>query len=302
MPYYTDKDRERAAARRKLNSQFRQIRKAPEDMYDIFGISVPRVTNKPTLDEYGLKDGVEERLKQADEEYIQKEKSFRKTMATIITLVFIGLVWFTMSQANQTNHPENYSSDGRLTNNAIAWGGAVLSLGGFFGGIYLWVWAFDVKPKQTYEHTQYEKYRTQTRYYEYWQRRKQKNFWNGMDGHHFENAVANLFRNIGFTAEVSKRGGDGGIDIVLQKANRKIAVQCKRYKSSVGPHVIRDLWGTMHYLGFDEGCIVTTTGFTKGVTSFAQDKNIFLIDLNDILRAIGDDGDSYLRKQIGEQV
>lgn len=56
----------------------------------------------------------------------------------------------------------------------------------------------------------------------------------------------------------------------------------------------------MNYLGFDEGCIVTTTGFTKGVTSFAEEKNIFLIDLNDILKATGEDGELYLRRQIGE--
>ncbi len=56
----------------------------------------------------------------------------------------------------------------------------------------------------------------------------------------------------------------------------------------------------MNYLGFSEGCIVTTTGFTKGVKAFAQDKNVLLVDLNDILRATGEDGDRYLRRQIGE--
>lgn len=299
MPYYTDKDRERAAARRKLNSQFRQLRQSPEDAYDIFGISVPKVTSKPTLDDYGLSHDIEERLNFADEEYIRNEKSVRKTIALIVTVVVIGLFIFVSGQMNETNHPENYSN-GQLTNTALGWSMAILSIGGFFGGFALWAWAFDVKPKQTYEHTQFDKYKTQLRHYEYWQRRKQKDYWNGMGGHQFEGAVANLFRNIGFTAEVSKRGGDGGIDIVLQKAGRKIAVQCKRYKSNVGPHTIRDLWGTMHNLGYDEGCIVTTTGFTKGVTSFAHDKNIFLIDLNDILRSIGENGDEYLRKQIGE--
>jgi hypothetical protein len=56
----------------------------------------------------------------------------------------------------------------------------------------------------------------------------------------------------------------------------------------------------MSYLNINEGCIVTTTGFTKGVTDFAKDKNIFLIDLNDILRATAEDGDNYLKKQVGE--
>ncbi len=301
MAYYSDEDRRRAAAKRKLNSQFREIRKSPEDVYDIFGITVPHVTQRPTLAEYGLHEGIEEQLKQEDEVYIAKEKTSRKTVAFIVSLIIVALFWFIMSQANEASHPENYSSDGRLTNNAIAWGGAVVSIGGFFGIIGLWAWAFDVKPKQTSRHSQFESYRTQLGYYEYWQRRKQKDYWNGMGGHQFENAVANLFRNIGFTATVSKSGGDGGVDIVLEKGARRIAVQCKRYKNPVGPHVIRDLWGTMNHLDFNEGCIVTTTGFTKGVTEFAQSRDIFLIDLNDIIRATARDGEAYLSKQIGER-
>lgn len=300
MAYYTDADRKRAATKRKLNQQFRQLTKSPEDFYDIMGVSVPKVTHMPTLDEYGLTGDVEERLKLIDEDYVRSEKSTRKVIALFIVAIFIGIVWYIISQGNSTTHPENFS-DGRLTNNWIAWGGAILSFVGFFGIFGLWAWVADVKPKETPEHRQYNQYKQQLNYYEYWQRKKDKNHWNRMSGHAFEQAVANLFRNIGFTAEVSNRGGDGGVDIILQKAERRIAVQCKRYKSVVGPHVIRDLWGTMNYLGFNEGCIVTTTGFTKGVTEFAKDKNIFLVDLKDILKATGEDGDTYLRKQLGEQ-
>jgi hypothetical protein len=57
----------------------------------------------------------------------------------------------------------------------------------------------------------------------------------------------------------------------------------------------------MNHMGFNEGCIVTTTGFTKGVTDFAHDKCIFLIDLNDILKATNQDGQAHLLKQIGER-
>jgi hypothetical protein len=299
MAYYTEEDRKRAAAKRKLNSQFKQLINAPEDFYDIMGISVPHVTHKPTLDEYGLPDDVEERLEEADAEYVWNEKSKRKVIAVIVSAFLIWLFFHVIGLTNETAHPE-YFENGRLTNNAIAWGGAVVTFGGLFGLMGIWIWAFGVEPKQTYEHQQLKQYKDQLSYFEYWQRKNNKDHWNKMSGHGFEQAVANLFRNIGFTADVSNQGGDGGVDIILQKEGRRIAVQCKRYKSSVGPHVIRDLWGTMNYLGFDEGCIVTTTGFTKGVSDFAKDKNIFLIDLNDILRATGEDGDVYLMKQIGE--
>ncbi len=300
MAYYSDEDRRRAAARRKLNSQFRQLRESPEDAYDILGISVPHVTRRPTLEEYGLPNDIDEQLKLADEEYVRGEKSVRKVIAFIVSALLIGLFFFVMGLSNETAHPE-YFENGRLVNNAVAWSGAIVTFVGLFGLIGIWVWALGVEPKETYEHTQYKKYKEQLSYYNYWQRKNNKDHWNKMSGHSFEQAVANLFRNIGYTAEVSNRGGDGGIDIILEKAGRKIAVQCKRYKSSVGPHVIRDLWGTMHNLGYDEGCIVTTTGFTKGVIDFAKDKNIYLIDLNDILRSTSNGGEFYLRNRLGDR-
>jgi restriction system protein len=299
MTYYTDYDRKKAAAKRKMNSQFRQLRESPQDFYDIFGVSVPRVTTKPELAYFGLTDGVEERLKIADEQNIAKEKSSRKIIASVITVTIICLIWYAFSQMSEANHPENYVN-GQLTNTALGWWGAIFTLGGIFGVFPLWTWVFNVKPEQTFEHMKFKQYKDQLSYFEHWQRKRDKNHWNNMTGHAFEKAVANLFRDIGFAAQVSKQGGDGGVDIILQKADRRIAVQCKRYKSSVGPHVIRDLWGTMHHLGYDEGCIVTTTGFTKGVTEFAKERGIFLIDLNDILRATSDENNAYLSRKIGE--
>ncbi|MFA5004344.1 MAG: restriction endonuclease [Candidatus Saccharimonadales bacterium] len=284
MAYYTDEDRRRAATRRKLNSQFRQIRKSPEDYYDIMGVAVPRVDRQPLLSDYGLEADVEQRLHEEKQYLKSKRKAERTPIGILWFSVFLMLcAWF----AYETQDIANTIAI------ALIFGLPLLI------GLSAWV-GDDSKLEVSNMQFNYDKYKKQKHHYDYWQRKQSKEHWNSMSGHAFEQAVANLFRNIGFNAKVSNRGGDGGIDIILQKADRRIAVQCKRYKSSVGPHVIRDLWGTMHNLGFNEGCIVTTTGFTKGVTAFAQDKNIFLIDLNDILRAIGANGDTYLKRQVGE--
>lgn len=148
MAYYSDEDRRRAAAKRKLNSQFREVRKSPEDVYDIFGITVPHVTQRPTLAEYGLHEGIEEQLKaQEDEVYIAKEKTSRKTVVFIVSFIIVALFWFIMSQANETSHPENYSSDGRLTNNAVACAVQWYLLVASSASLVYGAWAFDVKPK-----------------------------------------------------------------------------------------------------------------------------------------------------------
>ncbi|MGH7203256.1 MAG: restriction endonuclease [Candidatus Levyibacteriota bacterium] len=293
MSYYTEADRKRASEVRQRKRLFQQLIKSPEDAYDILGFNVPLVQNKPTLQEFDLPDDIQDSLKRADEEYIRSEKPLRIVLAVITSVVLVGIFIFFMRQADQSLHPENYFNY-RLINNFVAWGGAISTMGGLIAGGVAWTWALGVKPKETHLHRQYKKYKEQLSYYDYWQRKKNKDHWNNMTGHAFELSVANLFRSIGFTANVSNRGGDGGVDILIAKNERKIAVQCKRYKSPVGPHVIRDLWGTMQYLGFEEGCIITTTGFTSGVKEFAKDKGIFLIDLNDILKATSDGKDSKI--------
>lgn len=281
MPYYTEQDRLRAVKISRNNRRLKQILENPEDRFDILGIKVPKVTTKPTLSEFGLREDVEDYLRQLDEESVSSQKSIRSAVLWILAVsAFFFSVW---------------------TIDDLAEAIGIYLVVGLYPFFWMWGWATDISPKMTDMHRQYEEYKGQLRYYNYWLRKKSKNYWNRMSGHSFELAVANLFRSIGYSADVSKRGGDGGVDIVLQKNNRHIAVQCKRYKNVVGPHVVRDLWGTMDSLGYSEGCVVTTTGFSKGVKEFVKGKKIYLIDLNDILRTVSEGENSeHLRRKIGE--
>lgn len=291
MVYYTDEDRARAAKALRAKRRRQALDDSPEDsrdirndMYrDLFGVSltVPKVSVRPTLEAYGLPVDVETFLGNQDkistDKKLQEAKSSFWAKATFIIIANIIGIFIL---------PENW------------WQTIILIT--VVGLPIMYVWAIDtnsLKPIQTELHRTFANYKKELSDYEYWQRKNDIAHWNKLGGHEFEASVASLFRSIGFTATVSRRGGDGGIDIILEKPGRKIAVQCKRYKKSVGPHVIRDLWGTMNVNGYDEGCIVTTTGFTSGVKSFALNKNVHLVDLNDILRSVKDP--SYLHKLIG---
>lgn len=120
--------------------------------------------------------------------------------------------------------------------------------------------------------------------YWYWEELTNLRYWHSLDGHQFEDAVATVFRRAGFVAAVSKHGGDGGVDIILEKDNARIAVQCKACQASIGPSVARDFYGTMLHFGFEKGIIVSRSGFTKGVYEFVQNKPITVMDLDGILR------------------
>jgi HJR/Mrr/RecB family endonuclease len=116
------------------------------------------------------------------------------------------------------------------------------------------------------------------------QRIKQfKNYWLALDGIAFENELAKLFKQMGFTAKLTPPSGDRGIDIILTRGYETIVVQCKAHKNPVGPAVVRDLYGAMVHTKANKAILASTTGFTKGVYEFASDKPIRLLSLDDIV-------------------
>jgi restriction system protein len=96
----------------------------------------------------------------------------------------------------------------------------------------------------------------------------------------FEFLVAEAFRRQGYGVEFSlNRGADGGVDLVLRKDGRTSLVQCKRWKVfSVGPSVVREMFGLMTAEKAHEAVIVTTGRFTAEAQSFASGKPIRLIE------------------------
>jgi restriction system protein len=115
-----------------------------------------------------------------------------------------------------------------------------------------------------------------------------------MDPIAFENLVADLFRAMGMQAVTTQRSGDGGVDVdALDPApirGGKIVVQVKRYRNTVQPTAVRDLYGTVQDTGANKGVLVTTSRFGPGSHTFANGKPLELIsgpELVDLLHRHG---------------
>uniref|UniRef100_A0AAU3I8E6 Restriction endonuclease n=1 Tax=Streptomyces sp. NBC_01393 TaxID=2903851 RepID=A0AAU3I8E6_9ACTN len=122
-----------------------------------------------------------------------------------------------------------------------------------------------------------------------------------MDPIAFEELVADLFRAMGMQAVTTQRSNDGGVDVdALDPApirGGKIVVQVKRYRNTVPPTAVRDLYGTVQDAGANKGVLVTTSGFGPGSHTFADGKPLELIagpELVDLLHRHG------LRGRLGE--
>ncbi len=115
-----------------------------------------------------------------------------------------------------------------------------------------------------------------------------------MDPIAFESLVADLFRAMGMQAVMTQRSNDGGVDVDAMDPTPirggKIVVQVKRYRNTVPPTAVRDLYGTVQDAGANKGVLVTTSGFGPGSHTFANGKPLELVsggELVDLLHRHG---------------
>ena len=100
----------------------------------------------------------------------------------------------------------------------------------------------------------------------------------------FERLCQRLLRESGFTqVKVTGKSGDGGTDgkgvvRVGGVLSFHVIFQCKRYKGSVGPGVIRDLRGALDGAA-DKGLLLTTGTITRDARGEAQRPGATPIDL-----------------------
>ena len=306
MPYYTEEQRRRGQETRRRNLEKERWLEGRIETADYtrsnlsrLGIKVDKVrkpVKKPMLSDYGLPAGIDAEIKRLDEEAAESRRMEAERLRQDRRQNFLLVMIFIVSPLVMFVFINMLSS--------MSWLDAAVSI--IMPGLPVWIalfgWGFsDPSPpeiKLTGMRQTYENYRSELKDWQYWERKRVASYWSKMNGAKFEHEMASLFRLAGFQAEVTKASGDGGIDIILTRDQRRVAVQCKRYQKDVGPHVIRDLWGTMHHQGYEEGCIVTTAYFTQGVKDFARGKNIYLINMRDILDTLGGDGIGILKKKM----
>lgn len=95
----------------------------------------------------------------------------------------------------------------------------------------------------------------------------------------FEQIVSEAYRRLGYAVEeIGQGGADGGVDLVLSREGKKALVQCKRWNSSVGAPVAREMFGLLVHHGADSVKIVCASGFTKEARAFSEGKPIELVD------------------------
>jgi HJR/Mrr/RecB family endonuclease len=93
----------------------------------------------------------------------------------------------------------------------------------------------------------------------------------------FEHYVADIFKHLGYTIEVTGRSGDQGVDVLSCKGQFRLAIQAKRHIGSVGNAAVQEVFAGMAHHRCHRCVVVTNSGFTPGAIALAQSTRCILI-------------------------
>lgn len=116
-----------------------------------------------------------------------------------------------------------------------------------------------------------------------------------MTGEEFELFLKAHFENLGCIASTTKASNDYGADLILRYKGRTIAVQAKRYHSTIGVKAVQEVIGSMAYYGTDVGLVVTNSYYSKNAVELALANDIILWDREVLIRMMnGENMSGYL--------
>lgn len=89
----------------------------------------------------------------------------------------------------------------------------------------------------------------------------------------YEDIVAGVFSDFGYSVRVTSYSGDKGIDIIVFDSpdNSMLGIQVKRYAGKIEATQIREFVGSLILSNFTKGIFVTTSSYRSGAKQTAQD-------------------------------
>jgi hypothetical protein len=94
----------------------------------------------------------------------------------------------------------------------------------------------------------------------------------------FERHVADAYAKMGYRVELTRGGGDQGIDVLASLDDRRLGIQCKRYTGSVGNDAVQQAIAGKIYYSCSHAVVVATSAFTPAARELADRAGVQLLD------------------------
>ncbi|MDQ7024580.1 MAG: restriction endonuclease [Anaerolineae bacterium] len=118
-----------------------------------------------------------------------------------------------------------------------------------------------------------------------------------MSGRDFETYVALLLKHRGYKVKVTTGSGDLGVDVIAEKGEEKLAIQCKRYSNKVPRNAVSDVVAGMNHYKCNRTMVVTTNYYQPGAHKLAKSNNVQLVDRDILSQWIQDFQDAEQNKK-----
>lgn len=99
----------------------------------------------------------------------------------------------------------------------------------------------------------------------------------------FEHFCANELNKQGWKAQVTKASGDQGVDVIAEKNNIRIVMQCKKYAKTVGNKAVQEIVAGKIYEHAQVACVITNSSYTKSAKELADINGVHLLHYYDLL-------------------
>jgi HJR/Mrr/RecB family endonuclease len=101
-----------------------------------------------------------------------------------------------------------------------------------------------------------------------------------MNGFEFEDFLAKLYQNMGYSIERTPYSKDQGADLIVSKYGEKSVIQAKNYSDKVSNKAVQEVVAAKGFYKCERATVVTNNYFTNSAVDLAKANDVELIDRN----------------------
>lgn len=98
----------------------------------------------------------------------------------------------------------------------------------------------------------------------------------------FETFCAEELRRAGWNARVTMQSRDQGVDVIAEKGDRRVVLQCKLYARPVGNKSVQEVTAARAHEQADNGVVVSNNRYTDAAEQLAATNRVLLLHYRDL--------------------
>lgn len=103
-----------------------------------------------------------------------------------------------------------------------------------------------------------------------------------MNPYDYELMCSDIIKKQGWESSVTKGSGDQGVDVVAEKNDIKLVMQCKRFNQPVGNFAVQEIFSGAGYYEATHSIVVTNNTFTPSARRLASKLKVLLLHHDDL--------------------